>query len=165
MAGRAERIGKGGGRVRRVGVRAAPAIVGRVGQVRRVGQVGQVGRVGVRAAPAIVGRVRVRAALAIVGRVRVRAALAIVGRVGRVRLVRRVGVRAAPAIVGRVGQVRREGVVCFSVLGTVIRCLYFANFSLILRSSCILPISNIKGRCREKNFLFSDNLMIISFFS
>ena len=79
--------------------------------------------------------------------------------------VRRVGVRAAPAIVGRVGQVRREGVVCFSVLGTVIRCLYFANFSLILRSSCILPISNIKGRCREKNFLFSDNLMIISFFS
>ena len=67
--------------------------------------------------------------------------------------VRRVGVRAAPAIVGRVGQVRREGVVCFSVLGTVIRCLYFANFSLILRSSCILPISNVKGRCREKNFL------------
>ena len=33
MAGRAERIGKGGGRVRRVGVRAAPAIVGRVGRV------------------------------------------------------------------------------------------------------------------------------------
>lgn len=48
------------------------------------------------------------------------------------------------------GQVR---VVCFSVLGTVIRCLYFANFSLILRSSCILPISNVKGKCREKNFL------------
>ena len=36
------------GQVRRVGVRAAPAIVGRVGQVRRVG---------VRAAPAIVGQV------------------------------------------------------------------------------------------------------------
>jgi len=43
--------------LRRVGVRAAPAIVGRVGQVRRVGQVTQVRRVGVRAAPAIVGRV------------------------------------------------------------------------------------------------------------
>ncbi|WP_314337484.1 hypothetical protein [Capnocytophaga leadbetteri] len=71
----------------------------------------------------------------------------------RVGQVGRVGVRAAPAIVGRVGQVRRVGVVCFSVLGTVIRCLYFANFSLILRSSCILPISNVKGRCREKNFL------------
>ena len=67
-----------------------------------------------------------------------RAALAIVGRLG---------VRAAPAIVGRVG------VVCFSVLGTVIRCLYFANYSLILRSSCILPISNVKGRCREKKIL------------
>ena len=62
-------------------------------------------------------------------------------RVGQERRVGQVGVRAAPAIVGRVGQVRREGVVCFSVLGTVIRCLYFANFSLILRSSCILPIS------------------------
>ena len=37
--------------LRRVGVRAAPAIVGRVGQVT------QVRRVGVRAAPAIVGRV------------------------------------------------------------------------------------------------------------
>ncbi|WP_315050705.1 hypothetical protein [Capnocytophaga leadbetteri] len=33
------------GKVFLVGVRAAPAIVGRVGQVRRVGQVGQVGRV------------------------------------------------------------------------------------------------------------------------
>ena len=41
----------------------------------------------------------------------------------------------------------------FSVLGAVIRCLYFANFSLILRSFCILPISNVKGKCREKNFL------------
>ncbi len=52
------------------------------------------------------------------------------------------GVRAALAIVGWVRQV---GVVCFSVFGAVIRCLYFANFSLILRSSCILPISNVKG--------------------
>ena len=101
-------------------MRAALAIVGRVGQVR------QVRRVGVRAAPAIVRRV------------------------GRVR---RVGVRAAPAIVGLVGRVRLVGVVYFSVLGAVIRCLYFANFSLILRSSCIFPISNVKSRCREKNFL------------
>ena len=97
-----------------------------------------------------------------VGRVR------LVGQVGQVG---QVGVRAAPAIVGlvgRVGQVRRVrrvGVVCFSVLGAVIRCLYFANFSLILRSSCILPISNVKGRCREKKFLFGDNLMRTSFFS
>ena len=82
-----------------------------------------------------------------------------VGQVGQVGQVGRVGVRAAPAIVGQVrlvGRVRLVGlvgVVCFSVLGTVISCLYFANFSLILRSSCILPISNVKGRCREKNFL------------
>ena len=116
-------------------MRAAPAIEGRMGQV---GQVGLVGRVG------LVRRV---------GRVR---------QVGRVGQVGQVGVRAAPAIVG---QVRRVGVVCFSVLGAVIRCLYFANCSPILRSSCILPISNVKGRCREKKFLFSDNLMIISFFS
>ena len=39
------RMGRLGG-LRRVGVRAAPAIMGRVGQVRRVGQVGQVGQVG-----------------------------------------------------------------------------------------------------------------------
>ena len=106
-----------------------------------------------RAAPAIMGRVGQ------VGQVR---------RVGQVGQVGQVGVRAAPAIVGRVrrvGQVGQVGVVCFSVFGAVIRCLYFANFSLILRSSCILPISNVKGRCREKNFLFSDNLMMISFFS
>ena len=107
-------------------MRAALAIVGRVGQVRLVGRVGRVRRVG------RVGRVRVRAALAIVGRVRR------VGQVGQVGLVRLVGL---------------VGVVCFSVLGAVIRCLYFANFSLILRSSCILPIFNVKGRCREKNFL------------
>ena len=111
------------------------------------------GRLGGRAALAIVRRVGVRAALAIVGQV------GRVGRVGRVGQVGRVGVRAAPAIVGRVGQVRlvglvgQVGVVYFSVLGAVIRCLYFANFSLILRSSCIFPISNVKGRCREKNFL------------
>ena len=43
-------LGRLGG-LRRVGVRAAPAIV------RRVRQVGQVRRVGVRAAPAIVGQV------------------------------------------------------------------------------------------------------------
>ena len=89
----------------------------------------------------------------------VRAALAIVGRVRRVRLVRQVGrvrqVRQVEQVglVGRVRLVERVRVVCFSVLGTVIRCLYFANFSLILRSSCILPISNVKSRCREKNFL------------
>ena len=31
--------------------------------------------------------------------------------------------------VGQVGQVRRVGVVCFSVLGAVIRCLYFGDCS------------------------------------
>ena len=41
--------------------------------------------------------------------------------------------RAAPAIVGQVRRVGQVGVVCFSVLWAVIRCLYFANFSLILR--------------------------------
>ena len=98
-------------------------------------------------------RLGVRAALAIVGQVRrvgVRAAPAIVRRVGQVRQVRRV---RRVGLVGRVGRVRLVGVVCFSVLGTVIRCLYFANFSLILRSSCILPISNVEGRCREKKIL------------
>ena len=139
-----------------VGVRAALGIVGLVG---RVGRVGQVGRVGVRAAPAIVGLVRQ------VRRVGVRAALAIVGRVGQVGVRAALGIVGLVGRVGRVGQVRLVGVVCFSVLGAVIRCLYFANFSLILRSSCILLISNVKGNCREKNFLFSDNLMIISFFS
>jgi len=81
-----------------------------------------------------------------------------VGQVGQV------GVRAAPAIVGRVGQVGRVGVVCFSVLGAVIRCLCFGDCSLIVRGlfadcslflypSCILPISEVKGRCKEKKFL------------
>ena len=99
---------------------------------------GGLGGLGVRAAPAIVRRVGWVRRVGQVGQVR---RLGGLGRLGQVGLVR------------QVGQVGRVGVVCFSVFGAVIRCLYFANFSLILRSSCILPISNVKGRCREKNFL------------
>ena len=66
---------------------------------------------------------------------------------GRLRMLgglRRVGVRAAPAIVGRVGQVRRVrrvgqvrrvGRVGGRAERAFVRCLFFANFSLILRSS------------------------------
>ena len=41
----------------------------------------------------------------------------------------------------------------FSDFGRIIRRLYFAHLSLIVRSSCIFPISKVKGRCKEKNFL------------
>ena len=47
-------LGRLGG-LRRVGVRAAPAIVGQVGRVGQVRQVRQVGRVGGRAERAFVG--------------------------------------------------------------------------------------------------------------
>ena len=71
--------------LRRVGVRAAPAIVKRVGQVRRVGRVRRMGRV------RRVGRVRQE------------------GQVGQVRQVGRVRVRAARAIVGQVRRVSCMG--------------------------------------------------------
>ena len=41
----------------------------------------------------------------------------------------------------------------FSGFGRIIRRLYFAHFSLIVRFSCIFPLSKVKGRCKEKNFL------------
>ena len=63
--------------------------------------------------------------------------------------------------VGQVGQVGQVGVVCFSVLGAVIRCLYFGDCSLILRSSYIFRISKVKGRCEEKNFLFVKSLNLL----
>ena len=68
-----------------------------------------------------------------------------VGQVGRVRRVRRVGVRAAPAIEGRLGGV--------DVYTSVMGCLSFAYRSLIVRSSCIVPISFVKGKWGEKKFL------------
>ncbi|WP_314280692.1 hypothetical protein [Capnocytophaga leadbetteri] len=55
------------------------------------------------------------------------------GRMGRLRRLGglgRVGVRAAPAIVGRVGQVRRDR---GRAERAFVRCLSFANCSLILR--------------------------------
>ena len=58
-------------------------------------------------------------------------------------------------------QVGQVGVVCFSVLGAVIRCLYFGDCSLILRSSYIFRISKVKGRCKEKNFLFVKSLNLL----
>ena len=46
---------------------------------------------------------------------------------------RGLGVRAARA--------ENEKAVCFSNFKLVSRCLYFGNGSLILRSSCIVPVS------------------------
>ena len=83
--------------LRRVGVRAAPAIVRRVGQVRRVGRVRRVGQV------RRVGRVRQVGRVRRVGRVRQE------GQVGQVRQVGRVRVRAARAIVGQVRRVSCMG--------------------------------------------------------
>ena len=43
--------------------------------------------------------------------------------------------------------------VCFSNFKLVSRCLYFGNGSLIVRSSCIVPISFVKGKWGEKKIL------------
>ncbi|WP_456062982.1 hypothetical protein [Capnocytophaga leadbetteri] len=83
-----------------------------MGGLRGLGRLRGLRRVGVRAAPAIVRRV---------------------GQVRQVRQVRRVGVRAAPAIVGQVGQVRRVGRVGGRAERAFVRCLSFANCSLIVR--------------------------------
>ena len=95
-----------------MGVRAAPAIEGRLG---RMGGLGRMGRLGG------------------------------LGQVGRVGQVRQVGVRAAPAIEGRLGGV--------DVYTSVMGCLSFAYRSLIVRSSCIVPISFVKGKWGEKKNL------------
>ena len=52
-----------------------------------------------------------------------------VGQVGQVGQVRQVGVRAAWAENEKAGRTGES------------RCLYFGNYSLIVRSSCIVPIS------------------------
>ena len=41
----------------------------------------------------------------------------------------------------------------------MIGCLSFAYRSLILRSSCIVPISNVKGRGIRKKILGSKNII------
>ena len=65
----------------------------------------------------------------------VRAALAIVGRVGQVRRVGQVGQVGRVGLVGQVGQVGQERRVGGRAERAFVRCLFFANFSLILRSS------------------------------
>lgn len=67
---------------------------------------------------------------------------------GGLRGLGRLGVRAARAIEGRLGRLGRVDVY------TLVRVpLSFAYPSLIVRSSCILPISFVKGKSGEKKFL------------
>ncbi|WP_311338673.1 hypothetical protein [Capnocytophaga leadbetteri] len=72
---------------------------------------------------------------------------------GQVGQVRQVGGLGRLRGLGELGQVGLVSVVLFSVFRSVVGRLYFANYSLIVRSSCIVPISDVKGKYKEKNFL------------
>ena len=64
-----------------------------------------------------------------------------VGRVGQVRRVGQVVVRAARAENEKAGRTGES------------RCLYFGNYSLIVRLSFALPVSFVKGKWGEKKNL------------